>query len=463
MLNPIRLVLTVVLITTLTQLYAQTSSAPQGINYQSVARDASGQILINQQISLQLTIHDTISSGAIVYRERHVVVTNAFGTFSVVVGGGSLVTGNFGNINWGAADKYLQAEMDFAGGTSYTNLGTSRLNSVPYALYAGSSSSDISNVKYDTTGILNIQTASHTISTVKGTWLEGGNGGLTTANNYLGTTTNTDIRFIRGGKEAVRYTTGGAFLATGDTATGTTPASGAGKRMEWIPAKGAFRAGTVTGTAWDNASIGANSTAFGNDAMASGANTVAIGNNAQALCANSIAIGNGAITKSPSSLVIGMYNDTSAASTGSIGQSDILFQIGDGTSATSRGNALTVSKTGQVLASQLSTQTITLQPSAASSLLGNVAVNPQNQSFIVVSCLGLPLNNSMTLVAGVRGQILTIEGQASLLGISLGFGVRLNDSGNLSLNSNVDLLSGDSITLIYDGTTWVEISRSINH
>lgn len=36
-----------------------------------------------------------------------------------------------------------------------------------------------------------------------------------------------------------------------DGTTGTTPAAGAGTRLMWIPATGAFRAGAVAGVEWD--------------------------------------------------------------------------------------------------------------------------------------------------------------------------------------------------------------------
>ena len=48
-----------------------------------------------------------------------------------------------------------------------------------------------------------------------------------------------------------------------DGSTGTTPVSGQGSRMMWVPTKSAFRAGYVDGTQWDDASIGYYSTAFG--------------------------------------------------------------------------------------------------------------------------------------------------------------------------------------------------------
>lgn len=48
-------------------------------------------------------------------------------------------------------------------------------------------------------------------------------------------------------------------------ATGTTPTSGAGTRMMWVPDKAAFRVGEVTGTQWDAANIGTHSFSFGLD------------------------------------------------------------------------------------------------------------------------------------------------------------------------------------------------------
>jgi len=54
-----------------------------------------------------------------------------------------------------------------------------------------------------------------------------------------------------------------------DGATGTTPVSGAGTRMMWIPAAGAARFGIAVGDEWDDASIGIYSFASGSNAKAS--------------------------------------------------------------------------------------------------------------------------------------------------------------------------------------------------
>jgi hypothetical protein len=90
----------------------------------------------------------------------------------------------------------------------------------------------------------------------------------------------------------------GSILADGTT--GTTPTSGAGTRMMWIPSKGAFRAGVVYSTEWDTANVGVSSFAAGDGTKASGAGSVAMGGATIASGYRSIALGDGA-TASPQS------------------------------------------------------------------------------------------------------------------------------------------------------------------
>jgi len=112
---------------------------PQGIPYQAIARGSSGAIILSHTISLRFTIHDSIITGTNVYQETFTPTTNSLGLFSINVGTGTAVSGIFSSINWGHNAKFMQVEMDATGGTSYTNMGTQQMMSVPYALYAGSS------------------------------------------------------------------------------------------------------------------------------------------------------------------------------------------------------------------------------------------------------------------------------------------------------------------------------------
>lgn len=109
---------------------------PQSFNYQGVARDNGGNLLANQNLGLQISLHSGSPGGGIVYQETHYPSTNQFGLFSIQVGMGNIVLGNLASVSWGNDTYYLQVEMDPSGGSSYTDMGTSQLLSVPYALYA---------------------------------------------------------------------------------------------------------------------------------------------------------------------------------------------------------------------------------------------------------------------------------------------------------------------------------------
>lgn len=116
------------------QLFAQ---APQGMNYQAVARDASGNIYASHAISVRISITNG-SGGSTLYQETHATTTNQFGLFTLNVGSGTPVSGTFSGINWSGTSPWMKIEYDPNGGSSYTNMGTSELLSVPYSLYAAS-------------------------------------------------------------------------------------------------------------------------------------------------------------------------------------------------------------------------------------------------------------------------------------------------------------------------------------
>lgn len=109
-------------------------SQPDGINYQAIVRGNGGQVLAGSHVSMRFTIHDLSPAGAAVWQETHAQTTNQYGLFNIVLGsaGSSLYA-----VNWATGTKYLQVEVDVNGGNSYTDMGTTQLMSVPYALYAG--------------------------------------------------------------------------------------------------------------------------------------------------------------------------------------------------------------------------------------------------------------------------------------------------------------------------------------
>ena len=112
------------------------SQVPQAISYQAVARNAAGNPLLNQPIGLQLSIQDSSGSN-VYYVETHGSTTNQFGLFTVKIGMGTAVSGQFSSIPWSAGNLWLKVEMNpNASGPPYIIIGQSQLLSVPYALYA---------------------------------------------------------------------------------------------------------------------------------------------------------------------------------------------------------------------------------------------------------------------------------------------------------------------------------------
>lgn len=110
--------------------------APQGFRYQAVARNANGDVIKNQTISLRLFIRESSPSGATVYSESHSVFSGELGIFSLTVGKGNPILSSFNSIDWSNSNYWLEVEMDASGGTNYQSLGASQIMSVPYALHA---------------------------------------------------------------------------------------------------------------------------------------------------------------------------------------------------------------------------------------------------------------------------------------------------------------------------------------
>ncbi len=116
-----------------TGLFAQ---APEGFNYQGVARNLAGQPFTNADIGMKCSILRNSPTGTVAYSETHKVHTNNLGLFQLEIGAGNNPIGTFSSIDWGNGSYYLKTEIDSDNNGSYELLGTSKLLSVPYALYA---------------------------------------------------------------------------------------------------------------------------------------------------------------------------------------------------------------------------------------------------------------------------------------------------------------------------------------
>ncbi|KFF22344.1 beta strand repeat-containing protein [Chryseobacterium sp. JM1] len=114
------------------------AQAPEKMSYQAIMRNGTGQLLVNQNIAVKVSVLQGSPAGTLVYSERLTGLTNANGLISMEIGTGTVLSGTFSTINWPSGSYYLKTETDPAGGTNYTIAGTSQLLSVPYALYAKS-------------------------------------------------------------------------------------------------------------------------------------------------------------------------------------------------------------------------------------------------------------------------------------------------------------------------------------
>ncbi len=115
---------------------------PAFIPYQAIARDASGNAVLNQNIGLRFSIHDQTITGSVIWQEAQTVLSSPLGVVVTSLGSVS----DLSTVNWAQGDKFLQVEMDIAGGTNYSDMGTQQMMSVPYALYAGEASNGFSSV-----------------------------------------------------------------------------------------------------------------------------------------------------------------------------------------------------------------------------------------------------------------------------------------------------------------------------
>ena len=114
---------------------------PQLFKYQAIVRDLNGDPMGNKDVSFQITIYEGSCSGNPVYQEQFSLLTNSYGLVNLNIGGGTLISGSFTNIDWGISQHYINVDLDVNGGSMFSPMSCTQLLSVPYALYAKESGS----------------------------------------------------------------------------------------------------------------------------------------------------------------------------------------------------------------------------------------------------------------------------------------------------------------------------------
>ena len=137
----------------------------------------------------------------------------------------------------------------------------------------------------------------------------------------------------------------GGILAKGVNGAGATlTTSGAGTRLVWNPRKGAFRAGEINGTHWDEINIGEYSTATGYNARASGYASISMGDGTTASAVNSVAIGAFSQATAEGAVAMGSYSSALNQYATAIGES----ATASGTYSVAMGNSVTAESYGQL-------------------------------------------------------------------------------------------------------------------
>jgi hypothetical protein len=115
------------------------AQSPQKMSYQAVIRNTSNNFVVNTVIAMKISILQGSTIGTAVYVETQTPTTNANGLVSIEIGGGTLVSGSFANIDWSKGTYFVKTETDpdgATGGIAYIITGTSQLLSVPFALHS---------------------------------------------------------------------------------------------------------------------------------------------------------------------------------------------------------------------------------------------------------------------------------------------------------------------------------------
>ncbi len=101
------------------------------INYQGVARSASNELMTSENMTISIALRFGSANAIAQYEENHNITTDANGVFSLKIGNGSTVSGDFNNLPWGSLATYVTVLMNG------NEVGTTEMMAVPYAISSG--------------------------------------------------------------------------------------------------------------------------------------------------------------------------------------------------------------------------------------------------------------------------------------------------------------------------------------
>ncbi len=116
------------------------AQVPREFNYQAIARDNSGNEIVNTALQVRIAILTATDPDVVLWEEEHSVTTTDYGMITLIVGdpSASRVDGllkDFEDIDWSVTPLYLRTNVYY--NSTWLDMGNARLVSVPYAMRAG--------------------------------------------------------------------------------------------------------------------------------------------------------------------------------------------------------------------------------------------------------------------------------------------------------------------------------------
>jgi hypothetical protein len=123
------------------------SQVPNNISFQAIVRDNlnNGNLIINKDLNIKISILKDSISGSIVFEETHKVKTNSYGLITILIGQGQSILGRLENIPWHITNYFIKTEYGFLNSNVYFANNITQLLSVPYAFHSKTSDSFIGN------------------------------------------------------------------------------------------------------------------------------------------------------------------------------------------------------------------------------------------------------------------------------------------------------------------------------
>lgn len=167
-------------------------------SYQTVIRDANGELLANKAVGFKFSILDgDTTSNAVLFSESHTVNTNVNGLATLEIGKGIKISGDLFAINFGDLYQFdngstLKVEIDPLGGSNYTISSKSTINLVPLATSALNSQSSFSSQNSKFSDSSRKSNLADSAKNFNGWTL---NGNKIRSNEFIGTTNSESLRF----------------------------------------------------------------------------------------------------------------------------------------------------------------------------------------------------------------------------------------------------------------------------